>query len=217
MSEYNRFGELIGSADETLHGHAKADVISFIDNNNGRYYEIFKRNEDRRFFLNMNWAAFFLSVYWLFYRKMYMIGLIFIVVSGILGSLTAYAAISAFKSEILAIREGYELQTMSCDDIPTDDFVDYSEMMQGTRELDMQMRRLQAKIFFWGVLPMIILGLLFGGVADCLYRNHIIRKIGDPGAGGVSKGAVFGALALMLLSNSITEVINRFFIEALIQ
>jgi len=215
VDEYNRFGEPVSSSDETINGQSKVDVLNFIGNNNGRYYEIFHKNSGRKFFLSMNWAAFFLSVYWLFYRKMYLAGILFILISSILGSLISYTAISVFKGQILDISNSYTGYAAVYEDT-TDDFEDLSEVALRIYELDMQLRVLETKIMFWGFLPLIILGIFFGLIADCLYRNHVFRKIEEQGAGGVSKGAVVGALALMILANTITEVINSAVIGSII-
>lgn len=150
MSELNRFGETVSSSEETLNGHSKADVMSFIENNNGRYYEIFKRNENRKFFLNMNWAAFFLSCYWIFYRKMYKAGVIFIVVSGILGSISALCAITVFKEdELLSIQEAYyEFDSEYIGQISSVQIEANSESALKLSALDRQLRRLQSNLLF---------------------------------------------------------------------
>lgn len=64
---------------------------------------------------------------------------------------------------------------------------------------------------------MLILGLMFGSIADWIYREHGFRKIDDQKAGGVSKAAILGALALMIVSNSITNVINDIVIKTIIK
>ena len=43
----------------------------FIDKNASRYVDIYAENENKKFFLSWNWAAFFFGVNWMCYRKMY--------------------------------------------------------------------------------------------------------------------------------------------------
>ncbi len=69
--QFDRFGERIETEEEKINDIGKIEMASFIEINQERYLNIFKKNENRKFFLHMNWAAMFLSIYWMFYRKMF--------------------------------------------------------------------------------------------------------------------------------------------------
>ena len=63
--------------EELLDGVKKADWHFFIDKNASRYVDIYAKNEGKKFFISWNWAAFFFSTNWMFYRKMYKKAVIF--------------------------------------------------------------------------------------------------------------------------------------------
>ena len=48
----------------------------FINKNPDNYIKVFKKNEGKRFFVDFNIAAYFFSVAWMLYRKMYLEALI---------------------------------------------------------------------------------------------------------------------------------------------
>lgn len=55
----------------------------FIDKKADYYLEKFSRLEKKKLPLSWNWAAFFLGSYWAFYRKLYFVGAVALVVSAI--------------------------------------------------------------------------------------------------------------------------------------
>ena len=71
----------IEKEEDTINGVPISDISLFVDKNSSRYVDIFAKNKGKKIFLNMNWAAMFFNVYWMFYRKMYKYAIIFLIVS----------------------------------------------------------------------------------------------------------------------------------------
>lgn len=67
-----------GFADETIGGVRAGDIAVYTQLSARRYIEKFRRLAARNKKLGWNWAAFFLSPYWFFYRKLYWLGGIFV-------------------------------------------------------------------------------------------------------------------------------------------
>ncbi|MDQ7056660.1 MAG: DUF2628 domain-containing protein [Persephonella sp.] len=61
----------------------------FIGKNADYYIEKFKKFEESGGALSWNWAAFFLGLLWVFYRKMYLYGAIILLGIFLIGALTA--------------------------------------------------------------------------------------------------------------------------------
>ena len=68
---WKRLPDAVYPKEELLNGVKKADWHFFIDKNASRYVDIYAENENKKFFLSWNWAAFFFGVNWMCYRKMY--------------------------------------------------------------------------------------------------------------------------------------------------
>jgi len=157
----------------------------------------------------MNWAAMFLTIYWMFYRKMFKAGTLFLLFLCIFSTLIFSISLVALKDDILAIREQQNKATFYASEYSTDDFTDLSGYFtENQTKLNQMKNAYNGKLFFLIVLPLIAFALVFGLIADCLYRNHLLRKI-NFSDGGVSKAAILGALGLMISYNSIMNIIQK--------
>ena len=65
------WAQLPGAEDYILDGMGQTDLEDFIDKNSKRYIDVYKKNQGKKMFLNINWAAMFFGVNWMLYRKMY--------------------------------------------------------------------------------------------------------------------------------------------------
>ena len=193
------FGEPIDGID-TINGIPVTDYSTFIGGNSSRYIALFRKNEKKKWFLSMNWAAFFLSVYWMFYRKMYLQGLIFLLVSMVLSSCLMAGLALRFSDEIKALSDSSDTQMWD---------ENYAETVKQADDL-------KAKIVFYSLAVSIAFGFLFGAFADCLYRNQVLRKI-RYSDGGTSKWSILGALVLVWISNQIGTLINAAIIQAVLK
>ncbi|MDD2362183.1 MAG: DUF2628 domain-containing protein [Oscillospiraceae bacterium] len=178
MVQYDRFGEIIDTVEEEIRGISKSEMASFIENNQEHYIGIFEKNENRKFFLHMNWAAMFLSIYWMFYRKMFMTGALYLLCSAIFSTLIFSISLVSLKDDISTIREQQNKATFYQSEYTTDEFADLSGYFADNQTKLNQMKNdLYSKLFSFIILPFIVFALVFGLIADCLYRNHILKKI----------------------------------------
>ena len=81
---WKRLPDAVSPKEELLNGVKKADWHFFIDKNASRYVDIYAEDENKKFFLSWNWAAFFFGVNWMCYRKMYKNAALFAVIYSVL-------------------------------------------------------------------------------------------------------------------------------------
>lgn len=206
--QYDRFGEAIVIENETIHGISKSEMASFISCNQERYMRIFKKNENRKFFLQINFAAMFLSVYWMFYRKMYLAGIVFLLCSAVFSTAVYSISINSVKNDVIAIREQQNQYAPG-------ELDDIGRYINDRSKLDQMERQLKGKLFSYVFFPYLVFTLCFGLIADCLYRNHVLRRI-QYSNGGVSKVALLGALALTVCYNSIMGIIQQIILNTVL-
>ena len=213
MEQYDRFGERLETEEEFLCGHSQSELIIFVEKNGGRYYEIFKKNKSKKAFFHINWAAMFLSVYWMFYRKMYKEGILFLVFIQILSALLATTALFATHEEILALKKQREDFSVVLSEMIQISPADSALITEKRSELKQQENRVFGKAAAIILISSLVVMVFFGLYADCLYRNYVFRKIRFSDAGGTSWIAVLGALGLILLSNMVGNSINSIIIN----
>lgn len=66
------------------------EAAVYLQSGAGRYIGKFKKHEKKKHFVSWNWAAFFFSPYWFFYRKMYKAGMFFLAFSVAVSIAMAY-------------------------------------------------------------------------------------------------------------------------------
>lgn len=209
--QYDRFGEVIEIEDEKINDISINEIGNFIENNRLRYIDIFKKNENKKIFLHMNWAAMFLSIYWMFYRKMYKAGVLFLLCLCIFSTLIFSLSLITLKDDIIAINKQEDKAMYNQNKYSYYINANFTEEQTKLNEMK---NDLNNKLISFIVFPSIAFSLLFGLIADCLYRNHMLRKI-RYSDGGVSKKAVFGALGLMIGYNFIMDIVQNTIINSL--
>ena len=76
----------------------------FIDKNADYYLEKFSRLEKKKLPLSWNWPAFFLGFYWAFYRKLYFLGAVTLIVSTIASmNITIFIIVQAIASIVFGV------------------------------------------------------------------------------------------------------------------
>lgn len=77
------------SSDEVIGGENAADIAIYVRSSVDRYLQRFRRFSQGGSGLSWNWAAFFFSPFWFFYRRMYKLGVFFVVMLATLTLITA--------------------------------------------------------------------------------------------------------------------------------
>lgn len=206
---------------DMLEGKRVSDWHMFIDKNSSRYVEIFSNNEGKKIFLHMNWAAFFFSLYWLLYRKMYKYAAIFFVVSTLISLIISTVAITALKpqfSEAQKIIEPYsQYGNIQSDGLYTafsDGTVDMNEIFDAQSRYDKAIDSIMFKLGFWVLFPTALFRLAFGLLADCIYKAHIIKRIDYREDGTSVLSVIIGAVIYIIVENIlisplITHIITK--------
>lgn len=215
MTTINKYGEIVTQEEETVGGYTKADICTFVYNNSEYYYKVFKKNENKRFFLHMNWAALLLSVYWMFYRKMYVEGILFMLASTLLSLCVLAASLYTLQAEITRIQAQYDTQAAVSEPAESAANGVPSYVLSPQEQLEKQIKEAQNQSIFRAVLIIAAFYLLCGLTADWLYRNYVFRKIRFSD-GGVSRLAILGAWGLVLLSNAIMEMVKNGLLNTLL-
>lgn len=196
------------SKETELGGIRVSDLHLFIDKNSSRYVEIFTKNKDKKVFFKLNWAAFFFNFYWMMYRKMYKYAAIFLAVNILFSLLLGALVITAFKPAIIDAAKNLEPKSQYS---ATDDFTyqnddtDYSDYLKRTVEYKKTMRIIQGRMYFWVILPSLAFSLLFGFLADCIYRAYVFKKVNKSEGGTSVWVCIAGIVIYQIISNVITS------------
>ncbi len=65
---------------DTVDGHKVGDIAAYVRTGSPRYVEKFRKMSEKSRKISWNWAAFFVSPFWFFYRKMYKAGIAFLLI-----------------------------------------------------------------------------------------------------------------------------------------
>ena len=182
----------------------------FIDKNSSRYVDIFAKNEGKKIFFHMNWSAMFFNVYWMFYRKMYKYAVIFLIISMLYSigvtaiSATAIKPAMLEAEKIIAPYAQYLNNTNDYNMAFTDGSVDMTEALNAATKYDRKIDAIIGKMTFWVIIASIVFSTLFGLLADCIYRSHVLHNINRT-RGGTSGWSLAGGVAVYLIVSKIIE------------
>ncbi len=191
-----------------LEGIKKSDWHMFIDYNSSRYVDVFSKNEGKKVFFNMNWAAMFFNFYWLFFRKMYKYGLIFLAISSVLTiGLSALASVIikpdfAEAAEILEPYKHYYNEYGYISNEYMDSLIIYGDAINARNEFDMKIKYISFKFKLIVLIPSLLLTVILGLLADCIYRRYIIKNI-EKKSGGTSFWSSVGAVGILNATNNL--------------
>lgn len=211
------------SEEATMYGIAKSDWHLFVDKNSSRYVEVFSKNEDKKIFFNMNWAAMFFNIYWMFYRKMYKYAFIYLIITTVFSiGLTALVT-ATIKPELLEARKIIEPYNQYIDNTNelygaySDGTVDMREVLNAASEYDRETNLIMGKFAFWLIVPSITFNVIFALPADCIYRRYILRNI-EYKQGGASFWSLAGGVVLYaLINNAVISPIITYIVTKILQ
>ena len=150
---------------------------------------------------------------WFFYRKMYKYAVIFLVVSLLYSiGVTAIAA-TAIKpamleaEKIIAPYAEYLSNSNAHNMAFTDGTVDVTEVLTAATKYDREIDKIIGKMSFWVITASIIFSALFGLLADCIYRSHVLHNVNRTRGGTSGWSLACGVLVYMLVSNFIVSPI----------
>ncbi len=163
--------------DDEFDGVKVSEALTYTQISAGRYLKKFMRGNGKKFLFSWNWAAFFFSPAWFFYRKIYNIGAIFLALT-VAGTLVA----TPFSNTVLS---GYETYTETYEKYQAtaqtfyDDENEENEaaMIEAEKEFMAQSKKILpatlAVIAFTFLIPNIAAAL----IADDAYRKKMREDI----------------------------------------
>jgi len=214
------------SQEAMLEGIKKSDWHLFIDKNSSRYVNVFSKNEGKKVFLNMNWAAMFFNIYWMFYRKMYKYAIIYLIISTVFSITLSALVLPTIKSDILEAQKILEPHNQYLDNSNDlysaypDGSVVASEILNLTtpeEEYDNAIDAIMRKWAFRIIVPSIIFNVIFGLLADCIYRRYILRNINYKRGGTSGWSLACGVIIYGLINNIIVSPIVTYIFSKILQ
>lgn len=196
---------------ESLDGHAASEVASYVRVNTQRYLPIFKRSADTNKKVGWNWASFFFTYVWLFFRKCYREGLV-----AILFTLLATVMQTPWLASFYAYMQANGLTVEA--------------LMAQTAEATQHATALLTSIppFAWlmyllGSLVILLVSVIFGLYGDYFYRKRVSTRLtqikederfADKASAIAAAGGcnVFSAVAIMYGMNLASNIILTFFL-----
>lgn len=196
------------SKDDMINGIKKSDLHLFIDKNSSRYVDVFSANENKKMFLNMNFAALFFNFYWLFYRKMYKIAFIFLAVYILFAAVTSAAVSFAIKPDVDEANEIIEPYSEYYENPQNfygdyyDGSIDITELRQAENDYNIKLSSIKRKTVVYFLIPSIIFSVSFGLLADWIYRGFVWRNI-ETSSGGTSGWSLAVGVATYMVCNQV--------------
>lgn len=186
--------------ERTLYGIEINKWRTFIDKKFDRYITIYEKHQDAKLFLNLNKAALFFPFYWMLYRKMFKVAIIFIVLCLVLQTAILGITSNYQYHKFLEIKETYSehFDENGRLDINTFDISNLDDIKL-YEKINSEISVCLIKIIIVAIITNVIPPIIIGFMGDWLYQKHIIKHI-NKSAGGTSKFSVFiGWLAYDLL------------------
>ena len=227
--------------DALLNDIEKSKWCAYIEKKTERYMPIFEKNKDKKFFASPNIAAMLCGVFWLFYRKMYIEGLIYTAINFVLSLILSVLLLFSYQPELktnVAIIEdfnayietldadtknliynftiqssngNYEVIDSNLDSLPEG----YIEKYQAAIVAQNNIKAVSSYLTAYGFFFTMIFSIVFGIFADCIYRNHIIKNR-KYSFGGVSVPSIFVVLLMNVILNYVSGFISEILTKIII-
>lgn len=139
-------------------------IGNFIGSNALSYISKFRRLQAGQK-LSFNFAAFFFTPYWFFYRKLYKAGIIVMTLSIALGTLAlpSYTKVMEFYNQVLSLSASYETLT--------------DAQINALTALMEQMNEAMVPMMFFAA-AIIVFRLICGFLANHIYKKYVIENAG---------------------------------------
>lgn len=203
--------------DAILDGYGVSEWRRFVDRNADRYIDVFKKHEGKRFFLHMNWAAFFFGMNWMLYRKMYKLALLSCVLFSLVSVLVSGLVMLPRAAEIQQLRDErdayHRYLDADRDTVITDEYGNrYTpEVVERGRAAEKELLQIELQDSLMQVLLAPVHCLFWGLCGDAVYKAHVKKNILTKD-GGTSVGAIFAgrfviSIIMELISLSLSALV----------
>lgn len=188
--------------DYIIDGLGQAEWEDYIEKNTVYYMDVYKKNEGKKFFLHINWSAFFFGFNWVLYRKMYAVACVGYLISFLLSVLFSIALIIPHIDEIKVWNADIASFQAYLDNggetVLTDEYGDlYSpEIVQTGARAEKELYGLETKIVLKTLWLIPLQCLAIGLLGNALYKKHILKNSQNKNGGASVLSLVAGRLLL---------------------
>ena len=206
--------------DNFLHGIEKIKWLSFLEVGYSRYMNVYEKYENKKFFLHINWAAFFFGIGWMIYRKMYKLAAIFMIVFMLL-SFAVMACVAEYYADdivenYIAIETYQEYKYNGGEDSLYEASVGIYDApeLAAAKEAEKSNFKIYVITYTSYVITALFLEFVVLGLfGDFIYRAHVIKNIQKKNGGVLSFWKFIGISFIFRAASVIlTRLILYFFI-----
>ncbi|MBO5746965.1 MAG: DUF2628 domain-containing protein [Clostridia bacterium] len=204
---------------ERIDGMPISDVTVFVEKNIEHYIPAFKKNAGKKRFIGWNWSAALFPTYWLFYRKMFRIGALFLVAINVISLLLSIILAFCFSPTHIAKAEAktnYTYWEQKVNEYRRNDPAhanyenpEYAEISDKMWDEMHKYEEAEAKLRTVDLVQSIVLYLgsflIMGLYGDSIYFDYVKRHVSSPSKGGTSFSEMMGAI---IISNIITFLVG---------
>ncbi|MBE7001944.1 MAG: hypothetical protein E7421_04510 [Ruminococcaceae bacterium] len=205
------------SVTESMNQSEWVDWELFIEKNADRYIETYKKNENKKIFAHINWAALCFGLNWVLYRKMTKVAVVSFVIMSFVFLLIFTVSLLPYRTEIKSLYEDIKPYEEYLDRGGKTVLIDaqgrpYSpEFVQKGASAQNKLAKIQIKGQLKCLLIVPFFCAFWGFFGDAIYKMHIEEKIRSKN-GGTSVAELIGgrivlSLLNLLLLNPLTSLI----------
>ena len=206
-----------------LEGTDIGEWRTFIGNNADYYLKVFSKHEGKKLFFHINWSALFFNLYWIFYRKMFLVGFLYTAIFTLYSLLVSVAVVSAYIPAAQEIHQAYEAYQPYVDytledmvNAATAGEIDFTEVNQAVNEYEAKLDSLAMGSSLCLLASLVVFQVAFGLIANCVYRRYVERNIGLK-SGGTSVGGVFLGIGVLRAVEILLAVLFLLLYPSLLQ
>jgi len=209
------FREKFGDLED---GISAEDAAIFVRQDSHRYISKFQKITNGK--LTWNWAAFFFTPYWFFYRKLYKIGAVIFAIFLLITSISFLPAVTQLNTDIASFEK--EIQEIANSDITEEESRTAMLEIADKMSLAIQKNRTGAMLVLSQSAASLVLSVFVGLNANKWYYKHIKKQLTSIKAESTSEnyrnnlfikgGTSFGApLLVIILERAIFMVFEMLF------
>lgn len=202
--------------DYIIDGVGQAELENFIEKNSARYISVFKKNNGKKFFLSINWAAFFFAVSWLLYRKMYKYAIVAFLSSTLLTILLSVAFYIPHLNEISQLNESIVavdnyLEGGGKTILTNSDGSTYSpDVVIKGFEAEKKVIEIENSVATKTLIIIPIYCVFFGLFGDSLYKRYVFKNIKSKEGGASIISFIGGTIVLRIIETVISTCVLPF-------
>ncbi len=210
----NSFDAQTMSNEQIIDGIDDNDVKDFIEKNADYYEKKIRKSKNKKWFIQLNFAALLFGPTWFFYRKMYKFAVIYATILIVLSSALSIILPLTFKNSIdeyYFAKNEYSNYINSGGEILV--FEEGTIAVSGTNPsykiLRDNLNDAKNKIKLITVLinvPVLVVNVLFRLFGNAFYKKYIIENMNSSNGGVSMKFAILGLIVVNIISLSVSLI-----------